>query len=159
MSSLTQERLNALTRGMLHPSEYAVAHEIALLAWGLDNNLVPYGVDLLVSKKAFARMREAMDLREDLHQGNPFVRLDNEYAPVRLWQSVGENVTFDRRVLIEVPHLECQSLRPEIVLEALPTSPDFALLLEQRAALAEVLFFDDMTDDQLMEFRRFVRVI
>jgi hypothetical protein len=44
-------------------------------------------------------------------------------------------------------------------LEALPTSPDFSYLLEQRAALAEVLYFDDMTDEQLMEFRSFVRCV
>jgi hypothetical protein len=76
-----------------------------------------------------------------------------------VWLSVGAGTTFASGRLVNCNRVGYRCLRPELVLEALPTSPDFQYLLEQRAALAEVLYFDDMTDEQLMEFRSFVRIV
>ena len=39
----------------------------------------------------------------------------------------------------------------------MPHSPEWRFLLEQRARLAEVLHFDDMTDEELATFHRYVR--
>jgi hypothetical protein len=90
---------------------------------------------------------------------NSYLEFPSGYAPIRIWSSIGEGVTFASSRLVNCEGVGYRCLRPEFVLEALPTSPDFSYLLEQRAALAEVLYFDDMTDEQLMEFRSFVRCV
>ena len=46
---------------------------------------------------------------------------------------------------------------PEWCLETLPLSPDFELLYEDRARLAETLYFDAMPPEQFAVFRKYVR--
>lgn len=156
---LNQERLDAILGGIVDSENCALVHEAALAAWGLDNNLAPYALDVLVTKAAFERLGVNERLQGRIYMGNTCLEFATEHAPVRLWMSVGDGVTFASGRLVACERAGYRCLRPELVLEALPSSPDFRYLLEQRAALAEVLFFDDMTDEQLMEFRSFVRCV
>lgn len=155
--SLSKDRLDALLGNIVCSDECALVHEAALMAWGIDNNLVPYAVDVLVPGKVYARAATIKEGVESECQGNRFVQIKTSYAPVRIWKSVGEGMTYGANRLVNCAAAGYKCLRPELVLEALPSSPDFSYLLEQRAALAEVLYFDDMTDEQLLEFRSFVR--
>jgi transcriptional regulator with XRE-family HTH domain len=155
---LSTEKLDTLLNGIIESKDCAFVHEAALMAWGLDNNLAPYGVDVLASKKAFDALKQGAAQQLE-YMGNTYVEFLNDYAPVRVWLSIGEGVTFASGRLVDCERVGYRCLRPELVLEALPASPDFQYLLEQRAALAEVLYFDDMTDEQLMEFRSFVRSV
>lgn len=157
MRSLSKDRLDALLGGIVCADECALVHEAALMAWGIDNNLVPYAVDVLVPKKEYARIVSIEGGVESECQGNRFVQIKTSYASVRIWKSVGEGMTYGASRLVNCVATGYKCLHPELVLEALPSSPDFSYLLEQRAALAEVLYFDDMTDEELMEFRSFVR--
>lgn len=158
MNKLSKEKLDTLLNGLIGIKDCALVHEAALMAWGIDNNYVPYSVDVLASKKAFDVLRYGGGQQFE-HMGNRCIEFASDYAPIRVWLSIGEGITFASGRLIDCKYAGYRCLRPELVLEALPTSPDFQYLLEQRAALAEVLYFDDMTDEQLMEFRSFVRSV
>lgn len=78
--------------------------------------------------------------------------------PLRIWESLGGKDS-DGYESVTEPAGTAPCLWPYDNLELLPLSPDFELLLEQRAALAEVLYFDSMTDEELMEFFRYVRPV
>ena len=159
MNSLNKERLSALLDGIVDAGECALVHEAALMVWGIDNNLAPYAIDVLVSKKTYTRLAETRKARVDEYMGNHYVQFESSYVPIRAWSSVGDGMSFASGRLIDCANVGYRCLRPELALEALPSSPDFQFLLEQRAALAEVLYFDDMTNEQLMEFRSFVRSV
>lgn len=49
------------------------------------------------------------------------------------------------------------ALAPEVILETIRKSPSGRYLIEQRAALAVLLHFDDMDDDELRQFAAHVR--
>ena len=49
------------------------------------------------------------------------------------------------------------ALAPEVILQTIRKSPSGRYLMEQRAALAELLHFDDMDDDELRQFAAQVR--
>ena len=49
------------------------------------------------------------------------------------------------------------ALAPEVILQTIRKSPSGRYLMEQRAALAELLHFDDMDDDELRQFAAHVR--
>lgn len=49
------------------------------------------------------------------------------------------------------------TLAPESILETISESPTIGYLLEQRAALAELLHYDDMDDEELRQFAAHVR--
>ena len=78
-------------------------------------------------------------------------------ADVRIWDA-GRLLADDfRNHLRWSEKAGCFILEPRLVLELLPLSPDIQYLLEDRARLAMVLYADEMTDKELMEFNRYVR--
>lgn len=157
MTTMRREELDAVLCGLVDPTASALVHEAALMAWGLDNNVSPYAIDVLVPPRSFDALAAAHGAQTGEHMGNRYVAFDGLAVPVRAWRSVGDDVRYEPRRLVFCEKFGRRCLRPEVVLEALPSSPDFRFLYEQRAALAEVLYFDDMTDEQLMEFRSYVR--
>lgn len=159
MAMLNREELDVLLAGVAPADGSALVHEAALAAWGLDNNVTPLAIDVLVPPKAFETLAEQPEGQLCELKGNRYLLFKERGIPVRAWRSVGNGVKYDLRRLVTCSKVGRRCLRPELVLEALPTSPDFPYLYEQRAALAEVLYFDDMTDEQLMEFRRYVRCV
>lgn len=137
-------------------------HESALVLLGIDNNAVPYGIDFLLPKHAQPKSGAWAQHGGGAwaqHGGDEYLALGGgggEYA-VRLWRTVGGRRAGE---LETVRHrlFSGRLLAPEAALELLPLSPDFRFLYEQRAAIAELLYFDRMPREQLAEFVRYVRL-
>lgn len=49
------------------------------------------------------------------------------------------------------------ALAPEVILQTIRKSPSGRYLMEQRAALAELPYFDDLDDEELRQFAAHVR--
>ena len=140
--------------GLLRAADvgFVLLHEAALAAWGISYSVVLPAMDiLLINDRDAARL--GLEVPEQL---GTFACLDAADMPLRVWsrKSVGLSGSFD---VVECPGYGCDALAPETVLEKLPYSPDARLILEARARLAEILFFDRMSDEQLGEFDSYIR--
>lgn len=120
------------------------------MAMGLDYNIFLGVVDACVSEADAARWGEApTDVGE-------FLATKINDTGIRIWTPKSLGLP-SRRVRVRCERYGCWALDPELVLRVLPLSPDFPGLAEQRARLAEVLYHDRMTDDELLLFSRYVR--
>lgn len=142
--------LSAAT-GLL-PGRMTAAHEVGLQLLGLDNNVIPFGVDVIVGRGDYGRLALPETERGSLR----YREFRGAELPVRVWRSEGVMRCGLGRSR-PLKESEVSSLLPERLLEAMPESPDFPYLREQYARLAEVLYFDRMTDDELGQFLRYVR--
>lgn len=132
--------------------QMAAAHETGLQLLELDNNVIPFGVDVVVGRGGYGRL----DLPETDRGGLRYKEFRGAELPVRVWRSQGVmRCGLGRSRPLKEAEISC--LLPERLLEAMPESPDFPYLKEQYARLAEVLYFDRMTDDELGQFLRYVR--
>lgn len=142
--------------------DVALVHEAAVDAWGLDNNLVPYGLDL-----AAASHWSACKVAERLADPGARVfraRYDSGYAwrsafqgiPLRVWPRYA-GVSARKLEVVENAALGVRCANPYTVLQHLPESPDIMWLYEIRAALAACLYVDEMPADQLRRFIEYVR--
>lgn len=150
---LTRSAIDDVSRCTGIPrARICAAHESALQLLGLDNNAVAYAVDIVVSGKDYREVKGA----EGEHAGYRYKNLGLGEIPVRVWRSQGllSCAPWRSRELVG-EGLRC--LLPEALLRALPLSPDFEYLQEQYARLAEVLYFDRMTDAELEQFLLHVR--
>lgn len=143
---MTKEHLNEIMAGLcsrlkIDKSDLAAAHEAGLIALGIDSNAVPYGLDfLLLNGIGDGTVREFT-----------FKGFD-----IRLHAS--EEFGADESISLVVPEgMDFPALAPEVILETLSKSPDSKYLMEQWAALAELLHFDEMDDDELRQFAAHVR--
>ena len=143
---MTKEQLNEIMAGLcaklkLRKSGMVAVHEAGLIALGIDSNAIPYGLDFLLLNGA-----EDGIVREFTFEGFD-IRLR---AP--------EDFGADESISLVVPKgMDFPSLAPEVILETIHKSPSCKYLMEQRAALAELLYFDDMDDDELRQFAAHVR--
>lgn len=143
---MTKEHLNEIMSALceklkIRKSDLVAVHEAGLVALGIDSNAVPYGLDFLV-------------LRGDI-DGNdrvfPFAGFD-----IRL--HTPQELESDESISLVVPKgMDFPALAPEAILETISKSPSSTYLMEQRAALAELLHFDEMYDDELRQFAAHVR--
>lgn len=53
--------------------------------------------------------------------------------------------------------MDFPALAPEDILQTIRRSPSGRYLMEQRAALAELSYFDDLDDEELLQFAAHVR--
>ena len=138
--------------------EYALMHEAAVTVWGLNYSVIPRSVDVLVAPGLFERLAACEGVRRHEHEGEAYLEhLDAGCGvPARYWGQVG-GVAFDPEARVWSAKFERPVLDPELTLQLMPHSPEWRFLLEQRARLAEVLYFDDMTDEELATFHRYVR--
>lgn len=124
-------------------------HEAALQLLEADYNVLPYALDVVVPDR-------------DYRRAFPFYlksrrELVFEETPIRIWCARGLlKKVYKEAVPLKKYPVRCPS--PETILRLLPSSPDFPYLREQYAALAEILYFDRMTDEELGEFCRYVRI-
>lgn len=143
---MTKEHLNEIMAGLcrklkIRKSDLVAAHEAGLVALGIDSNAVPYGLDfLLLNGIGDGTVREftleGFDIR--LHTPEEF--------------GADESIS-----LVAPKGMDFPALAPEVILGTLHKSPSVSYLMEQRAALAELLHFDDMGDDELRQFAAHVR--
>lgn len=69
-----------------------------------------------------------------------------------------EELGADESISLVAPEgMDFPALAPEVILKTIHKSPSCKYLMEQRAALAELLHFDDMDDDELRQFAAHVR--
>ena len=154
---MTPSMLDSLIGDLVRRDGSALVHEAAIASWGLDFSATTRAVDLIAPAKSFDALRAAFPISADRHLGNEFIRIVRDGVPIRLWASVGDGLSFaDARFVWNGDYARA-CLEPEQVLSCLPSSPDYQFLLEQRARLAEVLYFDRMSDDELAEFHKYVR--
>ena len=143
---MTKEHLNEIMAGLCRKlkvlkNDLAAVHEAGLIALGIDSNAIPYGLDFLLLNGA-----EVGTVREFTFGGFD-IRL---YTP--------EEFGLDQSIPLVVPKgMDFPVLAPEVILETIHKSPSVMYLMEQRAALAELLHFDDMDDDELRQFAAHVR--
>lgn len=143
---MTKEHLNEIMAGLcarlkIRECDLVAVHEAGLVALGIDSNAVPYGLDFLV-------------LRGDV-DGNgrefPFAGFDIRLHTPQEFES-DESIS-----LVAPKDMDFPVLAPELILETIHKSPNSRYLMEQRAALAVLLHFDDMDDDELRQFAAHVR--
>ena len=128
---MTKEHLNEIMASlckklMIDKSDLVAIHEAALVALGIDSNAVPYGLDFLV-------LRGLGDAGVSKLSIDGFdIRL---HAP--------ENFEANGPISLVAPRgMDFPSLAPETILETISKSPSCRYLMEQRAALAELLGLD-----------------
>lgn len=143
---MTKEHLNEIMTRLcrklkIRKSDLVAVHEAGLIALGIDSNAIPYGLDFLL-----------LDGAED-----GIVReFTFESFDIRL-HAPGE-FGADGSISLVVPEgMDFLALAPEVILKTIHKSPSYRYLMEQRAALAELLHFDDMDDDELRQFAAHVR--
>lgn len=125
----------------IRKSDLVAVHEAGLIALGIDSNAIPFGLDFLMLNGA-----EDATEREFIFEG----------FDIRL-HTPGE-FGADESISLVIPKgLDFPAIAPEVILETLSKSPDSRYLMEQRAALAELLHFDEMDDDELRQFAAHVR--
>lgn len=143
---MTKEHLSEIMSALceklkIRKSDLVAVHEAGLVALGIDGNVIPYGLDFLLLNCA-----EDGIVRELTFEG----------FDIRL-HTLGEFVA-DGSISLVVPEgMDFPALAPEVILETIHKSPSGRYLMEQRAALAELLHFDDMDDDELRQFAAHVR--
>lgn len=125
----------------IRKSDLVAVHEAGLIALGIDSNAIPYGLDFLLLNGV-----EDRTVREFTFEGFD-IRL---HTP--------EEFGADESIFLVTPEgMDFPALAPESILETISESPAIEYLMEQRAALAELLHFDDMDDDELRQFAAHVR--
>lgn len=143
---MTKEHLNEImsalcSRLKIRKCDLVAVHEAGLVALGIDNNAIPYGLDFLL-----------LNGSEDgtVHE------FTFESFSIRLYTT--EEFRSKVSISLVVPKkMDFPALAPEVILETISKSPDSRYLMEQRAALAELLHFDEMDDDELRQFAAHVR--
>lgn len=143
---MTKEHLNEIMTSLcarlkIDKSDLVAVHEAGLVALGIDSNAIPYGLDFLL-----------LNGTED----GPECEFAFEGFDIRLYTQ--EEFGLDQPISLVAPEgMDFPVLAPEVILETIHKSPDSRYLMEQRAALAELLHFDDMDDDELRQFAAHVR--
>lgn len=143
---MTKEHLNEIMSGLceklkIRKSDLVAVHEAGLIALGIDSNAIPYGLDFLLLNDG-----EDGTVREFTFEGFD-IRL---HTP--------EEFGVDEPISLVIPKgMDFPSLAPEAILKTIHKSPSGRYLMEQRAALAELLHFNDMDDDELRQFAAHVR--
>lgn len=143
---MTKEHLNEIMSALceklkIRKSDLVAVHEAGLVALGIDSNAVPYGLDFLLQNGI-----EDGTEREFTFEGFD-IRL---HAP-------GEFGAVESISLVIPKGVDFPALAPEVILKTIHKSPSGKYLMEQRAASAELLHFDDMDDEELRQFAAHVR--
>lgn len=143
---MTKEHLSEIMSALceklkIRKSDLVAVHEAGLVALGIDSNAVPYGLDFLLLNGVDDGI-----VREFTFEGFD-IRL---HTPGEFWA--------DESISLVIPEgMDFPALAPEVILETISKSPNSRYLMEQRAALAELLHFDDMDDKELRQFAAYVR--
>ena len=135
---------------------YALAFEAAMNSWVCDNNFPPYGLDVVVERPPLLSPRGWRPARSAAGD-RYWASRPNDEIDVRMWASIGGARFRDIPKVDNVP-LACGCVHPDWLLDRFDLTPDIAYLWELRAYLAEIVHADDMTDDELMTFDRYVRL-
>ena len=150
--------------------EFALIHEAAITAFGLNYSVFIKSVDVVISDQQFMKYQRRLvgsllvsgdSSRENLGgsntMGTELSQTTTKGTIIRLWSESLLGISLVQVDKIWNNNYSCYVLDPELVLEKLELSPDIEWLLEQRARLAMVLYADQMSDDELLLFHKYVR--
>lgn len=143
---MTPEELDRILDPLVDRHRSALLHEAAMMAWGLSINAVTRAVDVLAPPSG-----------QPVPSWPPYKETRRLGVAVRVWSNLSDGSSFDDAPIRWNERYGRYCLDPERELEEMPHSPDFRYMLEMRARLAEVLYFDQMSDEELAQFHRYVR--
>lgn len=131
---------------------FALIHQTALNAWGLDDNLHMDKFDVLILRRQDFRYA----LITPITELGKFIEHDLYGRNIRFWSpdSLGLGDNFD---IVKCEDYNCWALAPELVLDKLVYSPDFNTLKQQRAKLAATLNVKNLTKQEIESFAKYVR--
>lgn len=133
-------------------NNYILLHDAALHAYNASNNVFCNPFDILIDKEDFNRLKEELDVEEETNKYFSSIIGDVKF---RFWNNIaGYNYK-----TIPKKELKGNTLpEPNLLLdEILDECPELYLLLEQRARFASIVYFDEMSDEEINLFRRYVR--
>ena len=160
MSSVATRALIKELKRIGAEKDLALMMECATDAWQLSNNAFPYGLDLL-ARNLVVFVKHAPQLFDEtprlaLGKGEAFLWGRFNLVPLRIWLRAPGTRWARAGIRPRIEGALC--VDPYLNLDLMAASPDARFILEQRAALAECLFIDEMPEDQLREFMDHVRV-
>lgn len=141
--------------------DLALMMECATDAWQLSNNAFPYGLDLL-ARNLVSLVRHALRLFDEkprikVGKAEAYLWGDFRGVPLRIWLHAPGARWAHAGIRPCIEGVLC--VDPYLNLDLMAASPNARFILEQRAALAECLFIDEMPEEQLLEFMNHVRVV
>lgn len=152
MRDRSEDNLLSVVNYLHDKVDFFLVHESSLYAWGIDNVVMLSNVDLLLlGEESFS----VLDCVCPSVLGE-FSEWSTDGVSIRLWSraSLGLAGPFS---VTSCARYGCSSLAPELVLAKVPYSPDYRLLLEQRARLASIVYADALSDDEIALVARYVR--
>lgn len=137
-----------------------LVHEGELALWNLDYNIVPLAFDFVVADGASTSLLLKVGGWKKVSPSEGCIYHEKMVLgwTVRLWTRL-DGMTIRKIPCIPSPIAGIECVDPHVVLESLGSSPDREFLYEERAAPAAVLYCDQMSDEELCEFARYVRLI
>ena len=118
---------------------FALIHQAALAAWGLDRNICLPAVDVLAD--GVPRHARPTGSGYAVVQPSPDLL-------IRIWTAASLGLENGFETVKSEKH-GCRVLAPELVLQAIDRSPDRAQLGEQTAKLCAVLCHDKLSDREV----------
>ena len=156
---MTPNRLAEVLPELFPNTDGMLIYETALVAFMLDGNFFPYAFDVLGRSRLLDAVSSDNDFERRLIGDDFAYVLKGDGAPVRVWETFSGGLSAGDATCHRNGIVGWDVLDSEEVLETLPSMPEARYLLEERARLALVLHYEDMTDEELLEFRRYVRFI
>ena len=136
----------------LNIKKFVLLHDAALHAYNSSNNVTCDPFDILLKKEDYVRLKSLLSITEE---SDEYFSIEYCGGNFRFWKSIA-GFSYDsipKRYIdgIEVPE-------PKLLLdEILEESPELYLLVEQRARFASIVYFNEMSDEEINLFRRYVR--
>ena len=132
--------------------KFVLLHDSALHVYDASNNSFCNPFDLLIKEEDYLKLKSKLSISEEK---NNYFSSDYCGATFRFWKSIaGFNYnSIPKRSIknVEVPE-------PKLLLdEILEESPELYLLIEQRARFASIIYANEMSDEEINLFRRYVR--
>lgn len=131
---------------------FALVHQTALNAWGLDDNIHMDKFDILILRRQDFRNA----LITPITELGKFIEHYLYGRDIRFWSpdSLGLDNNFD---IVKCKDYNCWALAPELVLDKLVYSPDFNILKQQRSKLAASLNVHNLTDNEFQVYSQYVK--
>ena len=140
------------TLGDFDLTNFVLLHDAALHVYKSSNNVFCSPFDILIEEKDYDRLKSLLEI---IDESDEYFSTEYCGGNFRFWKSIA-GFSYDsipKRYIdgIEVPE-------PKLLLdEILEESPELYLLIEQRARFASIIYVNEMSDEEINLFRRYVR--
>ncbi len=133
-------------------SDYVFLHSAALFVCSANNNVFCDPFDVLVSENDIEKLKTKINVEEE---DDRFISSTLAGVKFRFWKKIA-GYAFET---IPKKTIKGRTIpEPKLLLDdVLDECPELYLLIEQRARLASIIYFDEMSDEEINLFRRYVR--